>query len=162
MPITRPVWDRERLVRCRELVDAFHRPVRPRRRAARGIVDVHQHQLVCGGEIAFGAVVHGVDEVQALGIVVEDLAADAQRIALLDLAVVGDVRLDHEGHADLLARVVPAAAELGAQRVGRLVEGDDVEADIHVAVPVDPFGQHGRAVLVERRGKIEFGHGVGR
>ena len=76
--------------------------------------------------------------------------------------VVGDVRLEHEGHADLLARVVPAAAELGAQRVGRLVEGDDVEADVHVAVPVDPFRQDGGAVPVERCAEIEFDHGVGR
>ena len=53
-------------------------------------------------------------------------------------------------------------AELVAQRVGRLVEGHDIEADIHVAVPVDPLGQHGGAMDVERRAKIGFDHGVGR
>ena len=49
-----------------------------------------------------------------------------------------------------------------AQRVGRLVEGDDIEADVHVAVPVDPFRQDGGAVPVEGRAKIEFDHGVRR
>jgi len=94
--------------------------------------------------------------------VVEDLRRDAQRIAFLDLTVVGDVRLEHEGHADLLARVFPATAELLAQRVGRLVEGHDVEAHVHVAVPVDPVGQDGGAVHVERRAEVGFDEGVRR
>jgi len=97
---------------------------------------------------------------EALGVVVEDLRGDAQGIALLDLAIVGDVRLEHEGHADPVARIFPAAAELLAERIGRLVEGDDVVAHVHVAVPVDPVGQHGGAVPVERRREVEIDHGV--
>ena len=143
-----------------EFLDALHGEVGPWRCAAARIVDIHQHQLVGGGQVAFLGVVHGVDEVQALGVVVEDLGGDAQRIALLDLLVVGDMRLQHEGHADLVARVLPAAAELRAQRVRRLVESDDVETDVHVAVPVDPVRQDGGAMLVERGGEIEFDHGV--
>ena len=164
MPMRRPACAGRgrRCVGGGELLDPLHRPVGPRRRAARGVVDVHQHQLVGRGEIAFGRVVHHVDVVDALGVVVEDLRGDAQRVAFLDLAVVGDVRLEHEGHADLVARVLPADAELVAQRVGRLVEGHDVEADVHVAVPVDPLGQHRRAVHVERRAEVGFDHGVGR
>ncbi len=99
---------------------------------------------------------------QALGVVVEDLGGDAQRIAFPDLLVVGDVRLEHEGHADLFAGVFEAAAELGAQRIGRLVEGHDIEADIHVAVPVDPLGEDGGAMAVEGSAKIEIDHGVRR
>ena len=104
---------------------------------------------------------HFVDVVDALGVVVEDLRRDAQRIAFLDLAIVGDVRFEHEGHADLLTRVLPATAQLGAQRVGRLVEGDDIEADIHVPIPVDPLGQDSGTMDVERRAEIEVDDGVG-
>jgi hypothetical protein len=57
-----------------------------------------------------------------LAIVVEDLGGDAQRIAFLDLAIVGDVRLEHEGHA-IFSRVYPSYSQLLAQDVGRLVEG---------------------------------------
>ena len=42
-----------------------------------------------------------------------------------------------------------------AQRVGRLVEGHDVVADVHVAVPVDPLRQHRGAMAVEGRGEVE-------
>ncbi len=97
-----------------------------------------------------------------LGVVVEDLRGDAQRIAFLDLAVVGDVCLQHEGHADLLAGIFPADAELLAQRVGRLVEGHDVVAHVHMAIPVDPRGLHGGAMDVERRAQVGFDHGVWR
>ena len=137
-----------------ELLDAWHRELGPGRGTARLVVDVHQHQLVGRGEVALGRVEHLVDEVDALGVVIQDLGGDAQRVAFLDLAIVGDVRFEHEGHAELLAGVIPAAAELGTERVRRLVEGHDVEAHIHMAVPVDPVGQDGGAVDVQGRAEI--------
>ncbi len=143
-----------------EFLDALHGEIRPGRGAPGLIVDVHQHQLVGGGEVTIGRVMHFVDVVDALGVVVEDLRRDAQGIAFLDLAIVGDVRLEHEGHAELVARVLPTAAELLAQSIRRFVEGHDIEAHVHVAVPVDPFRQDGRAVHVEWRTQIGLDQGI--
>ena len=105
--------------------------------------------------------IHGMDVVDALGVMIEDLGGDPQRIAFLDFTVVGDVGLEHEGHTDLVPRVLEAAAELLAQRIGRLIEGHDVVTDVHVAVPVDPVGLNGGAVAIEGGAGVEFDHGVG-
>ena len=73
--------------------------------AARREVDVHHDRLVGRGEIALLGVVHLVEEVHPLGVAVEQLGGEAHRRAALHLAVVGDVGLQHEGHAVLAVDV---------------------------------------------------------
>ena len=72
------------------------------------------------------------------------------------------MRLQDEDHAEPMLDIVPADAELVAERVGRLIEGDKVVADIHVAVAVDPIRPNHAAVAVERRGKVELGQRIGK
>src|SRR5437773_9552688 len=48
---------------------------------------VQGHQLVGGGEIPFGRVVHRVDVVQTLGVVREELRRETEWIALAHFAV---------------------------------------------------------------------------
>src|SRR6185312_14052328 len=150
------VGPRQDLVRRRHRLEPAQGFRAPRRGAARLIIDMEHHQLVGGCQPAFAAVVHRMEEVQALLVMVEDLRGDAQRVAGMDLAVIGDMRLEHEHHAEPMLDIAPADAELIAQGIGGMVEGDHVIADIHVAVGVDPVGADRGAMAVERRREIQL------
>jgi len=111
-----------------------------------GEVDMEDQQLAARRAIPRRRVMHRMEDMQPLGVAVDQLGGEAQHVALFHLTLVGDVRLEHE------ERMVGAPAVFGAepepveQRVGGAVEHQHVIGDVHVAVIVDPRRLDGSAV----------------
>ena len=73
-----------------------------------------------------------------------------QRVALPDLLVIGDMRLETERRHVFLAPVRVVEPDPAEELVGREVEDHQVVADVHVPVVVDPLGSHHIAISVQR------------
>ena len=122
-------------------------------------IDMERHQLGGRGQIALVRMVHAVEKVDPLLVETQKLGREAQGIAQLDLAVVGDVSLDGEGGAVGARAISGVEADMVEERVGGVVEGEDVIGHVHVAVVIDPrlangFGVQGKGLYVS--------HGAGR
>ena len=95
-----------------------------------------------------------MEVLDALVVVGEQQRGEAQRVAGAHLAVIGHVRLQTEGGDRVrraMRRVQPDPVEEG---VGGVVEDDEVVADVHVRVVIDPLRPHDVAIAVERRGEV--------
>src|SRR3546814_458236 len=105
---------------CREaLADRGRKGCHP---AAREI-DVEPKAFHGRGKEALLGVVHVLKEAQALLIEAEELRGDAQRVALSQLAPIGQVDVAGEGAAASGGAVGRAEAKMVEEQVGRLIEG---------------------------------------
>ena len=95
--------------------------------------------------------IHLMDIVEALHVVREEQRGETQRVPDPHLAVVGDVGLEAKGGHLPLAAVRLVEADPAEELVGREVEDDEVIADVHVPVVVDPPGSDHIPVAVQRR-----------
>src|SRR6185312_1138524 len=101
-------------------------------------VDAQDEPFVGRRQIALGGVVHALNEVHALGIEIDQLGGDAQAVALLYLALVGDMHLGGEGGDARSPYGLAVDAHRQVEFVQSEVERLDVIGNIHVAVVVDP------------------------
>src|SRR5213594_969690 len=121
-----------------------------RRAAARGLAHVQRHQLVRRRQVAVLRMIHLMDVVEALHVVPEQHGREPQRIALTHLPVVSHVGLEAERGDVMLPPVRVVEPDPSKELVGRQVEDDEVVADVHVPVVVDPLRPDHVAVSVER------------
>jgi D-lactate dehydrogenase (cytochrome) len=105
-------------------------------------------------------VVFGVDQrlegVQPLGVMVEILRVDRNRVARLQLAEVGDMGFEGEHRGVAGGAIVAADAERGEELVERPVEEDMIIGQIEMAVIVDPGGLDGHDGRADGRGGESF------
>src|SRR5438094_5432019 len=141
---------RQRVVRVLDSREPLQNLRGHRRAPARGLAHVQRHQLVRRRQIAFLRLIHLMNVVEALHVVPEQEGREPQRIALADLLVVGHVGLEAERGHMVLPSVRLVEADPPKELVGREVEHDQVVADVHVPVVVDPLGPDHIPVLVER------------
>ena len=127
------------------------------RRAAPVQVDMQQHQFVGRRVVAARIVEHRVRVVDALFVETYQMGGEAQRVAADHLAEIGNMRFEHEDRAARLSHMLRAKTDMRHERIGRVIEGEDVEGDVHVIVDVEPLGAHRLTVQHQRRGV-----GVGR
>ena len=109
---------------------------------------MEQHLLGRGQRVTGFGVLHGVEQVEPLGIDAEHLGRDPERIAERRLPEVVDVRLDGEERAAGVP-VLLVDADEAEQLVGRPPEGGQESPFGHVAVVVDPIGLDLAPVEVE-------------
>ena len=98
--------------------------------------------------------VHAMEEMHPLGVPVQHLRGDAQRIAEPHFPVVGQMCFEGEHHAAPTGDIGRIATQLAAQRLGRLIEGVQIVRDVHVPVVVDPLRQDPGAMPVQRSGQV--------
>ena len=75
-------------------------------------------------------------------------------IAQFDLAIVGQMGFEGEHHAAATLDIGGIASQFAAERLGRLIEGIEIEGHVHMAVVVDPFRQNPGAMAIQRRRQI--------
>ena len=138
------------LQRCIDLV-------RHRRHAA--LVHVDRHDQPFGGrrQIAFLGMVHRLDPVRPLRVAIDQLAGDAQRRPQQQFAMIGDMRVDRHGRETVRLDEVIAHAHRVIGRVEAGIEGQQVIADIHMVIAVDPAGQDLLAEADKRGGNRRIG-----
>src|SRR5262245_8088751 len=141
---------RQRVVRLLDLREPVENLGGHRRAPARGLADVQRHQLVRRRQIAILRMIHLMDVVDPLRVVPEQQGREAQRISLPYLPVIAHVRLKAERSHVAFAAMRLVETDPPEELVGRVVEHDQVVADVHVPVVVDPLGSDHVAVLVER------------
>src|SRR5206468_4406479 len=147
-----------RLWRPRQCVVRFLDPREPlenlrghRRAAARGLAHVQRHQLVRRRQVAVLRMIHLMDVVEALHVVPEQERGEAQRIAFAHLLVVAHVGFETERRHVMPPSVRVIETDPPEELIGREVEDDEVVADVHMPVVVDPLRPDHVSVLVERR-----------
>lgn len=100
-----------------------------------------------------------MEQHQAPVVAGEQARRHRQLVPLHDLLTIGDVHLAHEHRAAGLPPVILAQHQAIERRIGRVIEDQHVEGDVHVAVVVDPFRPHDFAVPPPRaRCRVRVGH----
>src|SRR4029077_6974103 len=125
---------RQRVVRFLDSREPLENLRAHRRAPARGLAHVQRHQLVRRRQIAVLRMIHLMNVVDALRVVAEQQGREAQRVALPDLLMIGDVRLETERRHVFLAPVRVVEPDPAEELVGREVEDHKVVADVHVPV----------------------------
>ncbi len=91
---------------------------------------------------------HGEKEVQPLGVGVDELGGDAQGVAFLERALIGDVGFEDVERVVGALPVRGADSETVEQHVARPIEDEHVIGDVHMSVIVDPIRWDGTAINV--------------
>src|SRR5262245_12644121 len=142
---------RQRIVRLLDMRKPVEDLGSHRRAPARGLAHVERHQLVRRRQIAVLRMIHLMDVMDPLHVVPEQQGRESQRIALPHLLVIGHVGLEAERGRLMQPPVHLVETDPPEELVGRVVEDDEVVADVHVPVVVDPRRANHVAVSVERR-----------
>ena len=132
-------------------------PMRARMSAGKGALrreprfDVHADLLAGRGDESFVEVEQRLEEVEALGVVVEDDRLDDDAVACLELAEVADMGLEGEDGMIGLRDIVFVDADAGEDLVESPVEENVVVGHVEVAVIVDPVRFDGHDRGADRR-----------
>jgi hypothetical protein len=101
-------------------------------------VNMQRHVLGGGRHPALGGVKQLLEEMQPLGVVVEELKGHPHRVARMQLAQVAHVHLGGEAGLPACLHIIGAAAQKLERLVHRPIEQNVVVGHVEMAVIVDP------------------------
>ena len=100
---------------------------------------MHTHEFVRRRQKSIFGVEHPVKDMEPLGIVIDDSRPKGQGCPLTDFTIVSHMRLQHEDRRILGTAIGFPDPQVDADGLRRLIKGNKIIADIHVAVVVDPL-----------------------
>ena len=111
-----------------------HRP-----HASIGQINVQGQQFIGRCEISFGRMIHLVPEMNSFLVAIQDPGCEAKRVAFVNLLDISNVHIGDEGRGVGFCLVVVRKLEKFQHGVRRVIEGQDIERNVHVPIVIDPF-----------------------
>ena len=105
-------------------------------------IDMDQHPFAGGGDILFFAVIHGVEDVNAFGIIAQQLRRDLDRRVHLHFAQIEDVPFRSVDLTVTPINKKNIQPDKGHQCIAGMAKGHAIIAIHHVPIIVDPLRLH--------------------